>query len=776
MHKRFYFKTCVIVLSACFILGAKIQLPVHAEENTINDYIAETDVPGTGYIQLEEDEAIPAVMSQADNDINYDYAANYPEKYITSNLPAIRNQGSYGVCWAFSTISLVETNLIKKGITTSEIDLSELHLINFTYKTINDKLNGFEGDNSKYNYDSNINIMNVGGNVELASNSLLDWRGVVNEKDLSYDNDNISKVQNGIVDDSLAYDKDIAHMRGFYKINTTSKEDIKNAVMNNGSVSISYYAISSYYSNEFYNAITAGYYCDDNTLGTNHAVNIVGWDDSYPANNFAKQPDGDGAWIVRNSWGTEYGENGYFYLSYYDKSLYIKGYAVDVDSYDNYDNNYQYDGATRHAYGGYGGNSSKAANVFKAKANAGGYEDIKAVLFENYNAANATYKIYVYTDLTDQSNPESGKLSAQKSGVISYDGAYTIDLDTPVRVAHGESFSVVIELISNGSKTPYIAYDTNVDADWYSSVSSANKNQSFMYNPYYKTWRDLGEEQSSNYVIKAYTDNVKDEYTGLKLENGQLYYYNNGVKDSSYTGFVNYNETKYYVIKGVVDNTYTDIIQYESDWVYVENGQVRYDYTGIKKNSEGWMRIKNGKVDFEYTGLADNEYGRFYIQNGKVDFTYTDIIQDGTDWVYVENGQVRYDYTGIRKNAYGWWRIRDGKVDFKYTGLADNEYGRFYIQNGKVNFNYTDVIQDGTDWVNVENGQVRYDYTGIRKNAYGWWRIRDGKVDFNFTGIASNEYGEYYINGGKVMFNYNGIYIQNDITYTIKDGQVVNKI
>ena len=708
MHKRFYFKTCVIVLSACFILGAKIQLPVHAEENTINDYIAETDVPGTGYIQLEEDDAIPAVMSQADNDINYDYAANYPEKYITSNLPAIRNQGRYGVCWAFSTISLVETNLIKKGITTSEIDLSELHLINFTYKTINDKLNGFEGDNSKYNYDSNINIMNVGGNVELASNSLLDWRGVVSEKDLSYDNDNISKVQNGIVDDSLAYDKDIAHVRDFYKINTTSKEDIKNAVMNNGAVSISYYAINSYYSNEFYNAITAGYYCDDNTLGTNHAVNIVGWDDSYSANNFTKQPDGDGAWIVRNSWGSKYGENGYFYLSYYDKSLYIKGYAVDVDSSDNYDNNYQYDGATRHAYGGYGGNSSKAANVFKAKANAGGYEDIKAVLFENYNAANATYNIYVYTDLTDQSNPESGKLSAQKSGVISYDGAYTIDLDTPVRVAQGESFSVVIELISSGSTTPYIAYDTNVNAGWYSSVSSANKNQSFMYNPYYKTWRDLGAEQSSNYVIKAYTDNVKDEYTGLKLENGQLYYYNNGVKDSSYTGFVNYNEMKYYVTNGIVDNAYTDIIQDGEDWVYVENSEVRYDYTGIRENANGWWRIENGVVNFNFTGLASNENGRFYIQDGRVNFDYTDVILDGEDWVYVENSEVRYDYTGIRENANGWWRIENGVVNFNFTGIASNENGEFYIENGMVNFGYTgSYTQDGITYTIVDGAVIR---------------------------------------------------------------------
>ena len=261
-----------------------------------------------------------------------------------------------------------------------------------------------------------------------------------------------------------------------------------------------------------------------------------------------------------------------------------------------------------------------------------------------------------------------------------------------------------------------------------------------------------------------------------KSDDGNYYYYVDDVVDTEYTGFVNNENERYYVKNGKVDSNYTDVIQDGTDWVYVENGQVRYDYSGIRQNCNGWWRIEEGKVDFDYTGLADNEYGRFYIQNGKVNFNCTDVIQDGTDWVYVENGQVRYDYTGIKKNSEGWMRIKNGKVDFDYTGLADNEYGRFYIQNGKVNFNYTDIIQDETDWVYVENGQVRYDYTGIRKNAYGWWRIRDGKVDFNFTGIASNEYGEYYINGGKVMFNYNGIYIQNDITYTIKDGEVINKI
>lgn len=384
----------------------------------------------TGYRELDgEYQIIPDVLND-----NYSYidgteitkAAAYPSTYKTANLPDVRDQGSYGVCWAFSTISLIETNLIKKNLVSNDIDLSELHLVNYTYNCVNDPLGGLEGDINKFDT-SYGSVMQYGGNVEMAANSLLDWEGAVNEDVVPYTIEYVRQVENNQLDDSLAYGKDVAHVQNFYRVNTTSKEDVKKAVMDYGAVSISYWSDqSSDWSTQYYNSLTAAYYCPEGRT-TNHAVNIVGWDDDYSSDNFATKPEGNGAWIVRNSWGSEYGKDGYFYLSYYDKSIYSVGYTLEAELSDNYNNNYQYDGAMLYGYMGYGG-SNKYSNIFEAKANLGGSENIKAVSFMTGSSTNLNYTVSVYTNLSDDTNPESGTLAAQKSGVTTYDGCIQLCL------------------------------------------------------------------------------------------------------------------------------------------------------------------------------------------------------------------------------------------------------------------------------------------------------------------------------------------------------------
>ena len=518
MHRRKLLKKALAAFLAVnlIVTSSSMAFAGNNDNNSADvNYENETTDTGsryvaTGYRQLDEEyQIIPDVLSNDNSSIDgmeIAKAATYPAAYRTENLPAVRDQGIYGVCWSFSTISLIETNLIKKNLASSDIDLSELHLVNYTYNCVNDPLGGLEGDVNKFDT-SHGSVMQYGGNVEMAANSLLDWEGAVNEDVVPYTIDYIRQVENEQLDDSLAYGKDVAHVQNFYRVNITSRDDVKKAVMDYGAVSISYWSDqSSDWSTDNYNSSTAAYYCP-NAYTSNHAVTIVGWDDDYSADNFATTPDGNGAWIVRNSWGSYYGKEGYFYLSYYDKSIYTVGYALEAELSDNYDNNYQYDGAMLYGYMGYGG-SNKYANIFEAKANQDGSENIKAVSFMTGRSTNLNYTVSIYTNLTDETNPESGTLAAQKSGITTYDGTYTVNLDSPVEINEGNKFSVVVEVRNASGKTSYLAYERSMQSGraGYWCTASAKENQSFIATPY-GYWDDFGKARSCNFIIKAFTDN-----------------------------------------------------------------------------------------------------------------------------------------------------------------------------------------------------------------------------------------------------------------------------
>lgn len=95
-------------------------------------------------------------------------------------------------------------------------------------------------------------------------------------------------------------------------------DEVKESLVNNGEV-----GIVMKWEDAYYDSSTHAFYCPQNAPG-NHMVTIVGWDDSYSQTNFGNlsvQPSSDGAFIVKNSWGTGFGDAGYFYLSYEDLSL-----------------------------------------------------------------------------------------------------------------------------------------------------------------------------------------------------------------------------------------------------------------------------------------------------------------------------------------------------------------------------------------------------------------------------------------------------------------------
>ena len=426
-----------------------------------------------------------------------------PSKYTTPNLPSLRDQNPYGTCWAHSSIALAELSLIKRGFNTSSIDLSELQLAYFTYNSVVDPLGGTEDDENSLGYgDPGFGedaLLDNGGNLDFSSNVLASWTGAADEATVPY-----SWAKSGLqLDDKYAYSYDAAHLTHIFKspLNTDNDMDIndlipvKKLIYDNGAVGISYCSDSYYYSSTYNSFYTPSY------RGTNHAVTVVGWDDNFSRNKFKYEAPGDGAWLVRNSWTTGNTNSyfGYFWISYYDKSMNGTVYSFEFAPGDNYDNNYQYDGAMLD--GNY--YVSKGANVFTAHASGdGGSEIIKAASFDTLNA-NVNYQIDIYLDPLN-GNPESGTKAGTEKGTTSYVGYYTVPLKEDITVPAGHTFSVVVTLSKNG-EVPCIAAEDSYAYDWFTSRASANAGQSYNYSN--SRWIDFGSKNNVNLRIKAFTDN-----------------------------------------------------------------------------------------------------------------------------------------------------------------------------------------------------------------------------------------------------------------------------
>ena len=431
------------------------------------------------------------------------------EKY-----PDVRNQGSYGTCWAFAALGLSEFDLVNKGLADKNIDLSELQLAYFVYNSAVDPLGGTEGDQSKYYNDStSYSYLNRGGMYEYAVRRLSQWSGAVNESDVPYNTVSINNVLNYGLSDEYAYGKDVAHLENAYVMSLkNNSDDVKRAIMDKGAVGVQYYhSDNRLLWNDNKQVWT---YYDPNITGGGHNVMIVGWDDDFSTDNFVgDKPANNGAWLIRNSWGFT---KSYFWMSYENKSLLDAAWAFDMNTADNYDNNYQLDG---------GINSYNVSdqicyyktysNVFNVQSKEGVTSEIlKAVSLSFTHVANVNYKVEVYTDLKN-SNPYSGtkQEAATTEGTTTYAGLYTVPLEQSIQLTPGSSFSVVVTTDKYSLDYEQGIKWANGNVKVWDALVSLNNGKSFFGTSNYQwPWK------WGNFCIKAFTsNNTTKESTDAKL-------------------------------------------------------------------------------------------------------------------------------------------------------------------------------------------------------------------------------------------------------------------
>ena len=332
------------------------------------------------------------------------YYSLIEEGYVSS----IRDQQYGGNCWAFTTLASLESCIMKA--TGKEFDLSEENMKNMI---------------QRYSGYGLVLDTNDGGYISTGIGYLVSWLGPVNEMEDTYDDYSvISPLLN-----SLMHVQNVLFLK---RDNYTDNDAIKEAIIRYGAVGtgISYYS-------DYLNKATNAYYCPYG--GINHAVTIVGWNDTFSKSNFRGNVPGDGAWIVKNSWGSSWGDDGFFYVSYYDGALAKVGlvessFTFILNDTMRYDKNYQYDVSGKTNYFSNNDGLIWYQNIFTSD----GEELLAAVstYFEKESAWNVS--IYV-----------NDVLKLTKSG-SSKAGYYTINLDQLIPLGKDDEFRVVFNVASDG--------------------------------------------------------------------------------------------------------------------------------------------------------------------------------------------------------------------------------------------------------------------------------------------------------------------------------------
>ena len=415
--------------------------------------------------------SIPSLIMGDGNYTMYMYnqsvVESLPDSYNLCDhgyVTPVKNQGSGGNCWSFALLAALESCILKaSGVS---FDFSEENVKNLMALY------------SDYGW---LMETNDGGYDDMGVGYVVSWLGPVLESDDVYDASSIlSPVLNSILH--------IQNVIFIKRDNYTDNDGIKRAILQYGAVatSIRWTGGSVKDNARYYSGIG----------NSNHAVTIVGWDDNYSRNNFAKTPPGDGAWIIKNSHGTSSGKNGYWYVSYYDVCCAQVGrsdvsFTFILNDTLKYDKNYQYDIQGRTDYFLNSSNTVWYKNVFNAS------DDEYLAAVSTYFEKVSNYAVYINVN---------GQLKHVQNGTIGA-GYYTIKLTDNVVLSKGDVFEVIFKISTDkNAGFPISEKISLVKCTYYENISFLSYDGDNWLDLYNLSWKYSSHTYSSQVAcIKAFT-------------------------------------------------------------------------------------------------------------------------------------------------------------------------------------------------------------------------------------------------------------------------------
>jgi C1A family cysteine protease len=459
---------------------------------------------------------------------------NLPKKFDLRDwgwVSSVKNQAGMGACWTFGMTGTLESALLKAANITT--DFSE---------------NNMQNTMLKYSIYGSTMIVEGGANC-ISTGYLLSWLGAFTQDADTYDE--VGKISPVVTTQNDIHVQDVMFTPNKEIPNGTQ---LKLAIMNYGSIDVAFYGQSTSEDvNPYYNPETHAHYVDE-PITPSHAVSIIGWDDNYNASNFLITPPGNGAWIVKNSYGTEWGENGFFYISYYDKTLLnsedVTNYATSIiiENTEPYNKNYQYnliwDGDFKS-----GNQNVSYMNVFEALD-----DDLIAGVGTYFDKEGNNYTVEIYVN---------DELKLTQTGVSPYYGYHTIKLNKYIPIKEGDVFKAVIT-----SQTAPTVNLTSVRSHYTQNISYISFDG--------KSWKDAYD---LGYIacLKAYT--VADDSKIINNKNIS----------------VDYNGGKYFSVKVVTADGHA--VGAGTKVTFTINKKTKT----VKTNKNGIAKIKITDIPKKYT-------------------------------------------------------------------------------------------------------------------------------------------------------------------------------